>query len=206
MVPLALRGTRDPPSAHDVEGQNSSKQSPRQPPWNATTGSPSRSAAAGASPASNRQDVSPRSAKSSHPRGQDASPRTGFASSNVLPYMAAHGSPGSRVDRNSMDQLGPTTTPKRPIPREDAIYDIEKIVGELKFLAADMERTNAQIVQFALKEIVKKPPEQRHLSAVDHFADLPSIAEEPGVASEGAMQARFRVRRSSLGLEVAYER
>lgn len=204
-IPLALRGTRIPPATHVVGEPALSKQSPHQSPWNMAAGTPSRSAA-GASPASNPQDMSPRSTKLSHPHAQDASPRTGFASSNLSPYMPARGSPVSRGGRNPLDQPAQNTTPKRPVAQEEAVYDIEKIVGELKNLAADMERTNAQIVKFALTEIVKKPPEQRHLSAIDHFADLPSIAEEPGFASEESLQARFRVRILILMLRHSDER
>jgi hypothetical protein len=112
--------------------------------------------------------------------------------------MAAHGSPVSRSGLHSTDQLGQNATPKRPVTKEETVYDVDKIVGELKSFATEMEKTNGQIVKFALKEIVKKPLERRHLSAIDHFADLPSIAEEPGSASEGALQARFRVRKSSF--------
>jgi hypothetical protein len=97
------------------------------------------------------------------------------------------------------EQLAPRTTPKRPIAKDEFSHDVEKLVSELRGCAMEMEAINTLIVKDALNKIVKKTPKQRHTSAVDHFAALPAIAEEPGSVSEGGLQVRFRVRISSRG-------
>jgi len=107
--------------------------------------------------------------------------------------MPAHGSPVPRGPRNSNDHMATHTTPRRLVTKEEITYDVEKIVGELKTCATEMEKMNTEIVKDALEDIVERPIEQRHMSSIDPFADMPSIAEEPGSASDGAIQIKFRV-------------
>jgi hypothetical protein len=89
-------------------------------------------------------------------------------------------------------------TPKRSAIKKEEAFNVDKIASQLKSFATEIDKANARLVQFTLREIIKTPPEQRHLSAVDDFADMPSIAEEPGSASEGALRIQFKVCNTDL--------
>ncbi|OIW24068.1 hypothetical protein CONLIGDRAFT_693034 [Coniochaeta ligniaria NRRL 30616] len=107
--------------------------------------------------------------------------------------MAPHASPASRSRWNSADQTVLTITPKRSSARKEEAFDVDKITSQLKTFATEIDKTHSRLVQFTLREIIKKPPEQRHQSASDDFADMPSIAEEPGSTSEGALRIQFKL-------------
>jgi hypothetical protein len=80
-------------------------------------------------------------------------------------------------------------TPKR----EAAEFSVDKIAAQLRFFATEIDKVNARVVDFALRDIIKNLPERRHLDAVDYFAGMPSIAQEAGTASNGAIQIKFKV-------------
>lgn len=84
-------------------------------------------------------------------------------------------------------------TPKRSATRKEEAFNVDKLASQLKSFATEIDKANARLVYYTIREVIKKPPEQRHLSAVDDFADMPSIAEEPGSAGEGSLRIQFKL-------------
>ncbi|KAL2020713.1 hypothetical protein VTK56DRAFT_8013 [Thermocarpiscus australiensis] len=61
-------------------------------------------------------------------------------------------------------------------------WTVEKIANALTTLAEDVGQGHARLVEFMLEEAEKKAPRPRHLSTIDHFADMKSIAIDSSTA------------------------
>ncbi|KAB5549785.1 hypothetical protein GE09DRAFT_184668 [Coniochaeta sp. 2T2.1] len=146
----------------------------------ATAATPSKPdpAAGGASVASgSRHNVSPRSTRLSQLDPHDASPlnvagRTASASSG---HMAQH------------------VTPSRRTTKEEAQFDVDMIATRLKSFAAEIDKTNARLIQYTVRSVIKNPRKRRHVAAFDDFADMGPIAQEPATASEGALRIQLKL-------------
>ena len=73
-------------------------------------------------------------------------------------------------------QTPSTQTPKR------AGWTVDKIATTLADLSEQVSEGHARLVDFLLEEAEKKAPRPRHLSTLDAFAGMPSIALEIGTA------------------------
>lgn len=194
---LSSRATQSTHSAKTVAHPHLTQQSPYQPTREVTT--PSKPSTASASATGICQDTSPRSTRLSQPHDQDASPRSAFVGFVVgngsASNMVTYDSPTSRGRWNSADPMAQNSiTPKRSATRRDETFNVDKLASQLKSFATEIDKANARLVYYTIREVIKKPLEQRHLSAVDEFADMPSIAEEPGSVSEGSLRVQFKVR------------
>lgn len=85
-------------------------------------------------------------------------------------------------------------TPKTATPKK-IDWSVDKIAGELTTFAAEVPSMHARVVHYTLQEIFKRAPQPRHLSSVDDFADMPSIAVESEKSGENnTMSVKFKVR------------
>lgn len=55
-------------------------------------------------------------------------------------------------------------------------WTVDKIATALADLSEDVSQGHARLVDFVLEEAEKKAPKPRHLSAIDTFASMQSIA------------------------------
>lgn len=117
----------------------------------------------------------PRSGRS---HGKDGSPRSGLNDSRA---------------RNSTDNVAQHLALRESATRREEALNVDKIANQLKSYAVEIDKANARLVLFSVREVMKNTPEPRHVSSVDHFANMPSIAEEQGSASDGAALIRFKV-------------
>lgn len=117
------------------------------------------------------------------------------------PLRDAHGPSSAAAAASasaSMQQPTQTSkgyqTPKTATPKK-MDWSVDKIAGELTTFAAEVPRMHARVVHYTLQEIFKRAPQPRHLSSVDDFADMPSIAVEPEKSAENnTMSVKFKVR------------
>lgn len=85
-------------------------------------------------------------------------------------------------------------TPSRRPTKEEAQFDVDMIATQLKSFAAEIDKTNARLIQYTVRSVIKNPRKRRHVAAFDDFADMGPIAQEPATASEGALRIQLKVR------------
>ena len=83
-------------------------------------------------------------------------------------------------------------TPKTLTPKKTD-WTIEKIANQLATFVSEVEKVHAKVVHYTLQETFKSAPRPRHLSSIDDFADMPSIAVEPENSTETTMSVKFKV-------------
>lgn len=71
-------------------------------------------------------------------------------------------------------------TPKAETPRK-MDWTVDKIAAKLASFEERVERDHVRLVEYLLEETEMKAPEKKHLSAVNHFAGMKSLALDPGV-------------------------
>jgi hypothetical protein len=89
-------------------------------------------------------------------------------------------------------------TPRIETPRSADDWTVDKIASQLSSFAQEIDKVHARVVLYTLQETFKKAPEPSHLSSIDAFADMPSIAVEADDSAEDVITAKFKVRLSNL--------
>ncbi|KAK3897048.1 hypothetical protein C8A05DRAFT_20108 [Staphylotrichum tortipilum] len=102
------------------------------------------------------QSPPPSSLKSPPPAHQDPTPQ-----------------PSARPSRGQ--QTPATQTPKR------MGWSVDKIAAALGELSEELSEGHARLVDYVLEEAEKKGPRPRHLSTIDTFANMPSIALDSSI-------------------------
>jgi hypothetical protein len=58
-------------------------------------------------------------------------------------------------------------------------WSVDQIASKLAELVGQVRENHGRLVEFMLEEAEMRVPQQNHLSAVDHFADMKSVALDP---------------------------
>lgn len=155
-----------------------------QPPKPRSHGSPSSLAMATTGSTPTNPSVKHDRTPSKSTRFSQLPPRDAYASTSAAPTSA----PAQPFTLTSAGYQTPkTTTPKK------SDWSVDKIASELESYATEVPKVHARVVHYTLQEIFKKAPKPRHLSSIDDFADMPSVAVEPGESTSNTMSVKFKV-------------
>jgi len=77
-------------------------------------------------------------------------------------------------------------------------WTVDQIADKLGALVGQVRHDHSRLVEFMLEEAERKAPEQKHISAFDDFADMKSIALEPGTVPDPELETMVVKFKASL--------